>query len=701
MEQNLIFFSKILFFSCYIYEQNLDAKENYKLIVSSIIQYFNKNSNEELLKKIDKEKKKFIAFSERLNQKEIDKLKFNVNKLLEPKNDDVSDFDRKKEFIQSNIEYSSLIKRYTLNEKALHPENYIEVDNEIKKHENITKEINSNNSNFVLSLIAKNLEYNGIKVNVSKKKDNKIKKIELASIQSIFTLGTQKKYELHFDFGKENNEKILNDEKEKEKFITKYKEIIAKKLNIKSEKLIFTDVHHGCVGIYVSNADSNKETNEKLKKLVEELSFIEKVDEKPLLEAVQISPEILDPEGDRSFAWGINETRGGEEYIPPLKNWYGVGLKVKGQYDKGNDDWLDYRNLEGEFAIAYLGLHNFINTKDSLTEELNSITNDVKKMLKESSYEEDINIRDDSNFFTRLFGHSNKCKSGVCVFQNPDYAENMAVKIDIPDSSCRIKIILMCRVNPKNIRQPKNYKHCWIIDPTPENIRPYRLLFKKWTISPFEYQASQEIILSQTPVKYIMEAFKSNDFSFYETAKEYATCTNGKKLTNDELIINLYTGSYYPFLNNYLREKKVEFFTENKITSWICCFQSFLTKNSNVKNGTIVYRGIKKFKFSEEIGIGSKFYFREFTSSSLKLEVAENFAHQNNEDNQGTIMIITITNNGTNNHLKYCYYIEKITAVEGEEEIIIASHCSYTVTNIERNKDFDKVYLICEGYVLN
>jgi len=31
-----------------------------------------------------------------------------------------------------------------------------------------------------------------------------------------------------------------------------------------------------------------------------------------------LSPDILDPKGDRSMRWGINERRGGEKYIPPL-----------------------------------------------------------------------------------------------------------------------------------------------------------------------------------------------------------------------------------------------------------------------------------------------------------------------------------------------------------------------------------------------
>ncbi len=81
---------------------------------------------------------------------------------------------------------------------------------------------------------------------------------------------------------------------------------------------------------------------------MQEINSIKKIDEKPLLEELQVTPDILDPKGDRNKGWGINEIRGGEKYIPPLKGWYGIGLKVLNQYDNGNNDWLDYNNNKNE-----------------------------------------------------------------------------------------------------------------------------------------------------------------------------------------------------------------------------------------------------------------------------------------------------------------------------------------------------------------
>ena len=67
-------------------------------------------------------------------------------------------------------------------------------------------------------------------------------------------------------------------------------------------------------------------------------------------------------------------------------------------------------------------------------------------------------------------------------------SENSEGLIDI--NGFRMKIILMCRVNPKKIRQPKNYP-CWILNPTPDEIRPYRILIKKIPISPIAVGANQ------------------------------------------------------------------------------------------------------------------------------------------------------------------------------------------------------------------
>ena len=67
---------------------------------------------------------------------------------------------------------------------------------------------------------------------------------------------------------------------------------------------------------------------------------------------------MFDPKGDRSSGWGEGESRGPplhlQKYYPPL-GWNGYGLRVSKQYDNGDDTWLGYRNVEGEWYIAYHG----------------------------------------------------------------------------------------------------------------------------------------------------------------------------------------------------------------------------------------------------------------------------------------------------------------------------------------------------------
>ena len=396
-----------------------------------------------------------------------------------------------------------------------------------------------------MSLIGKCIENNGTKVYISKNKDNKFKNIELASIQSLFSLSSQKKYEIHFDFGKELNNKILNDPNKQKEFILDYSKKISQLLNLNIDNLILTDIHPGCVAAYLSAINPTKSVEESLLNL-EGKENIKRIIQKPLLECLKISKDILDPKGDRKTGWGINEKRGNEKYIPPLDGWEGIGLKVINMYDNGNNDWLNYRNLEGEFAIAYIGINNHLNDKDLMIKDLNDYSSNISKMINEKLYQNELNLR-----------NKEKCGEGICVFQNPVYAENSAGIIDI--FGIRIKIILMCRVNPEKIRQPKNFPECWILNPTPDEIRPYRILIKKIPISPLVGTANNTIITNNGPMKYIISSIKSNDLTFYNlnNDKRFIDISkiNGKKCQN--FAIRLYSSIYFGFINEYLRTEKI------------------------------------------------------------------------------------------------------------------------------------------------
>ena len=323
-----------------------------------------------------------------------------------------------------------------------------------------------------------------------------------------------------------------------------------------------------------------------------------------------------------------------------------------------------------------------------------SYTNKISNMIDNKLYQFETNVKV-KGFCCELCGP--KCGEGVCLFQNPEFAENSAGIIDI--SGIKFKIMLMCRVNPLKIRQPKSFQQCWILNPTTDEIRPYRILIKKIPSSPLK---DSGITTSSSPVDYITSAIFSNNLIFLQRKNdrkfsEYAKI-GGQTLSNDFFAIRLYTSDYYKYINNYLRDKNSIFgkeFTEEEIISWIYCLQLALTRNINVEDDIIVYRGIRGVKFSSNIGIGSKFYFREFVSTSKKRSVAEDFLQGN-----GTLLTIKIKNNGTNELPNYCYYIEDITYIDGEFEVLFCSHCYFSVTNIQHKKEIDYVFLNCEGYLL-
>ena len=83
------------------------------------------------------------------------------------------------------------------------------------------------------------------------------------------------------------------------------------------------------------------------------LENVTAINKKVLVDELLLSPDIFDPKGDRCEGWGINETRGGEKYIPPI-GWIGIGLKVMDKY--GDNKWIGMKNIPGEWCVAYHGV---------------------------------------------------------------------------------------------------------------------------------------------------------------------------------------------------------------------------------------------------------------------------------------------------------------------------------------------------------
>ena len=591
------------------------------------------------------------------------------------------------------IEYSNPLKKYIIIEKIKNPKNYINIDETINNTDNQNKNMKSKeNPNYILSLISKCIEKNGTEVYISTIKDTYFNNIEISSLIPLFCLGTIKKYQIWFDFGEEQNQNIINIQEERNNFLKSWKFIISKILKINENNLIFTNLNKNSMSVCASII--NEIIDDKIIYSLESQCFITKVEEKPIIETIQLSPDILDKKGDKIWKKEKCKKRGGLDYINPSKDWIGIGLKVKDKYDGGNNDWLSKNNKKGEFAVAYLGLNNILINKN-----INDIIQNKQKdqNINDNSIFSVINIIE---FLINIplgnLNEGNVKEGGICLFQKPDLAEECAGIVNT--FGYRIKIILMCRVNPKKIRVSSKYPGYLILNPIPDEVRPYRILFKKVKSS-----LTDKIIISMTPIDYIVSAINSKDFSFYDLAKnekfKQISELNKQSLNNDYFTIRFYSSNYYYHINNFLRNKEItnnndNIFNEKQIKSWICCLQLALTRNRNVKENTVVYRGISHFKFPKHIKIGTKFLFREFISTSLSKNIAKDFIKGQN----GTLMIITIKNNGINGSPNYCYNIKDISLYSYEDEILISSHCCFEVDNIIRDKKkIDEVYLTCKG----
>ena len=161
----------------------------------------------------------------------------------------------------------------------------------------------------------------------------------------------------------------------------------------------------------------------------------------------------------------------------------------------------------------------------------------------------------------------------------------------------------MCRVNPQKIRQPVDHENFWILNPTPDEIRPYRILFKKVINSPL---LDNRLIINVSPVDYIMNAINSNDFSFYRIKRDERFDNRafkdkrGRTLEDELFILRFYSSKYYKPLNIYMFKGEVSDtfidsfgyknngFNRNELNSAICCLQRAIKNRRNVENGTVV-----------------------------------------------------------------------------------------------------------------
>ena len=199
-----------------------------------------KNEIIERHKQLRKEKQKEIEDKEKY-KKEKDKENNKKDKIQ------TKDKENVKELLQDMCVLGSIMKEEIIEEKQSNPEKYISI-------EEATKEENEDSGIFCLGILAQNLEDIGIMTAIEKNSSEDEDSQNTAdTVLEFITSGMieKKKYSLHFDFGDERNEELLNDKNEQEKFNNKLKKKLSLEYNIPEEKIIVTNPQKGSYQVQV------------------------------------------------------------------------------------------------------------------------------------------------------------------------------------------------------------------------------------------------------------------------------------------------------------------------------------------------------------------------------------------------------------------------------------------------------------------
>ena len=416
------------------------ANRQFNLLKENDQQFEERNENLDLIEKAGKLKS--------LTDEEIKKEKNKVQ-LLEDMN-----------------KMGTIMKEEILEEKKKNPEKFFTTEEIIEQKE-------SNDDLFALGIFSKALESQGMVTAIEKEanENDDDKKITQTSLQFLVNgMSDKKKYNLHFDFGEDKNKQLLNDENERKNFHDKLRKKLSKEYNIDEEEIIITFPRKGSyqVTIIFKSKDLNLNENDlmnKFKNEKDELSKLKKIESGIILSGCKLTPSLLDSRGNnQGDGWAKKgEKRGGEEYIPPT-DWIGYGLKVYDVYE--NNTWLGMSNCPGEWCVAYHGV-----ARGQSPEEVSKITGlIIKSGFKPSTWGKATNDED-------LRHPGKKCGLGVYCTSDISYAESYSGITELNGE--KYYCVLMLRVNPEKIRQSSSYPEEYILEPSQDEIRPYRILLKE------------------------------------------------------------------------------------------------------------------------------------------------------------------------------------------------------------------------------
>ena len=406
--------------------------------------------------------------------KDLEKKKeFKENKLAQ--NIKLNNEEKTKNQFENMCILGNRIKNEIIEEKKSNPERFIPIEEATKN----TKKIDEL---FCIGLLAKNLENFGIITAIEKnpKQDKESIEKENTLMEYILDgLTEKKKFDFHFDFGEDENNKLLNNKEEQEKFNKKLKKKLSLEYNIPEQKIIITNPQKGSYQVSVIFMDEGFNTSidanglkDKFKndKDFKEISYLKQIHKTLIMEGCKLSINMLDSRGNKKSGWSNGQKRGGFDYYPPIQGWIGFGLKVLDKYDNGNNDWIANNGNKNEWAVAYHGTGVKMGSSFTLEKATNCIINEGFKAGWGQAYAGDEDAR-----------HPGK-KVGVGVYCSPNpyvmesYARNAETSTCI--NGINYMMGFMMRVKPECIRYSNNQKDYWVLNGTTDEMRPYRIMVK-------------------------------------------------------------------------------------------------------------------------------------------------------------------------------------------------------------------------------
>ena len=416
--------------------------------------------------KIDKHNLEIVDLTNNEKQKEREKIISNISNNLKQKKINT------KEYIDNLSLMGSNLKESIIYESFHEPEKFVPISEALNN--------DKKSSLFIQGLLAKQLQKNNITTVI--KKDPNEKNISSTLLQLITSGDIFKKvYTIEYNYGSKKNAEILTNEKYKEKFISEKKLLFSQKLKIPENKIYIGNIRHGCVLLDMStDTDASDSEDNGMSKIKNADSDIKNIKYEPLIKGCMLDPSMFDPAGDRSEGWGQGEKRGPpnylKDYIPPL-GWDGYGLKVTGMYDNGDDTWLGYSNVEGEWYIAYHGTGG----------------NDVIKKIIVGGFKAGGRqaCEEYDNLNPLSIKDYKKCGKGVYCTPQINVADYYSSKKKgINYKGKNYHLVFMCRVNPYKVRFASSGSDAyWIVSggkigdsnskKYDDEIRPYRILLKE------------------------------------------------------------------------------------------------------------------------------------------------------------------------------------------------------------------------------